>query len=149
MLTKAELFSTEKEKKKNSYSSSHLPCLFVCLHGRRESLQPRQFRPKKQGISLGPVFHSPVVRWYFRFASLSSYIDRSREKWSIQDNTSKKHIFQNNFKNNYKTATTTITSPCSVLSPYLTSSLTSIKGVLAATSSPLTSSLTCVKGKVN
>ena len=91
--------------------------LFVSLRGWRESLQPRQFRAKNRVSCLGSVFHRPIVESLFCVAIITSYIDRSRGKWSTQHKTqkhftSKKCIFQNIYKNNCKTAITMITSSC-------------------------------------
>ena len=63
--------------------------LFFSLRGRRESLQPRQFRAKNRVSCLGSVFHRPIVESLFCVAIITSYIDRSRGKWSTQDKTKK------------------------------------------------------------
>ena len=44
--------------------------LFVSLRGRRESLQPRQFRAKNRVFCLGSVFHRPIVESLFASLSL-------------------------------------------------------------------------------
>ena len=98
-------------RKKNSFFSSHLVCLFVCPG--EESWQQRQFGAKRSVFGSCPVFHHPISRWYFSFVALSSYIDRSRRKWSIQDGekfSPRKSTFQSIFKNSYKSAITMITS---------------------------------------
>ena len=95
--------------------------LFVSLRGRRESLQPRQFRAKNRVFCLGSIFHRPIVESLFASLSLHRILIDQGENDPLnirqkKNFTSKKYIFQNIYKTNYKTAITMITSPCSVLS---------------------------------
>ena len=105
--------------KKAAFFSSDLRCLLVCAGGERVCSRDN-FAPKTECLAW--VQSSIVQLLSHCFASLSLHrilIDQGEnDPLNIRQKnfTSKKYIFQNIFKNDYKTAITMISSPCSVLS---------------------------------